>query len=498
LLFFCPQALSIECRRLDVPVWAGCNAVENSSPVLNTNVTDAIVICDNSRGAEVQGTLLRLARHEVSFEIYSAAEIVQVSEVLSNFRILVRERAIYSGRAVITSAVNAGPVLVCQANLQDSWLDIDIVNLARQPGQLPAAFDDLIRGWQSVYKISPEYKVVIADIQSFLFELRHWVDEVELGVDSANGSRASAERQAFDQLLQPVIPCLNDLFERFELASRTIPPEAQPTYGVYAKRQLHPLLLCSPFMHRIYRKPLGYAGDYEMVNMILRDPLEGSSLYAKVLNSWFLSQVPAAAHRNRVRTLTQHLIQETGRTLAQNRPARIYNLGCGPAQEVRDFLEQSAFSDHAEFTLLDFNEETLAYTRTSLESVRRRHNRRTRIQLVKKSVAQVVKSGMRSVSAEYDLVYCAGLFDYLPDRVCQQLLTMFYAMLAPGGLLLATNVDPSNPIRNIMGFIFEWCLLERTGPQMQRLAPEATILEHCKISAEATGCNVFIEIRKPA
>jgi extracellular factor (EF) 3-hydroxypalmitic acid methyl ester biosynthesis protein len=250
-------------------------------------------------------------------------------------------------------------------------------------------------------------------------------------------------------------------------------------------------------MHRIYRKPLGYAGDYEMVNMILRDPHEGSSLFAKVLNSWFLSQVPAAAHRNRVAILTERLIQETARTRNLSRPARIYNLGCGPAQEVRAFMEQSPLSDHAEFTLLDFNEETLAYTRTSLDDARRRHHRATRIQLIRKSVAQVIKAGMRNVTADYDVVYCAGLFDYLPDRVCQQLLNMFYAMLAPGGLLLATNVDPSNPIRNIMGYIFEWCLIERTGPQFSNLIPEGATKDDCKVSAENTGCNVFLEVRKP-
>src|ERR1044071_2215775 len=471
--------------------------MQNETPTVKANVADAMIVCENSRGVEIQGTLLRLARHEVAFELYSASEIIQMSEVMANFRILVRERTIYSGRAVVTHMVNAGPVMICQANLQDSWLEMDVLNLAKEPSSLPTAFTELIQGWHNVYKIPSEYKVVIADIQSFLFELRHWVDEVELGLATANGSRAEAERRAFDALVRPVTPCLNSLFEGFEIASRNISSELQPAHGIYAKRQLHPLLLCSPFMHRIYRKPLGYAGDYEMVNMILRDPHEGSSLFAKVLNSWFLSQVPAAAHRNRIMTLTQRLLEETARTRALKRPARFYNLGCGPAQEVRAFMEQSPLSDHAEFTLLDFNEETLAYTRTSLDDARRRYHRATRIQLVRKSVAQVIKSGLRNIAAEYDLVYCAGLFDYLPDRVCQQLLNMFYAMLAPGGVLLATNVDPSNPIRNIMAYIFEWCLIERTGPQMSMLIPNGANREDCKVVSETTGCNVFLEIRKP-
>ena len=104
-------------------------------------------------------------------------------------------------------------------------------------------------------------------------------------------------------------------------------------------------------MHRIYAKPLGYAGDYEMVNMILRDPHEGGSIFAKVLNSWFLSQVPAEAHRNRVTFLTRRIFEECARARPKDAPLRVFNLGCGPAKEVRDFLEQHELSDRAEFTL---------------------------------------------------------------------------------------------------------------------------------------------------
>lgn len=473
--------------------------MDNQTQIVSAKALDAMVVCENSRGAEIHGTLLRLARHEVSFEIYSASDIVQMSEVLSDFRILVREQPIYSGRAVITHLINAGPVVVCQANLQDAWLDLDVLNLARQPGQLRDAFGDLIRGWQHVYKILPECKVIIADIQSFLFELRHWVEEVELGLSGAGEvEKAAAVRQAVAELVKPVTPCLNHLFEKFEMASAGIAEDLQPAHGMYVKRQLHPLLLCAPFMHRIYRKPLGYAGDYEMVNMILRDPNEGSSLYAKVLNTWFLSQVPAEAHRNRVKLLTQKLQDEIARRRAAPRPTRIFNLGCGPAREVQDLIQSSELSSNADFTLLDFNDETLAFSRRTLEETRRRYNRNTRVQLVKKSVAQVIKAGTRAATPEYDLVYCAGLFDYLPDRVCQQLMNMFYSMLQPGGLLLATNVDNSNPIRNIMGYVFEWRLIERSAAQLRALTPEGARPDDCRIVSDSTGCNVFIEVRKPA
>src|SRR5207247_10477526 len=65
--------------------------MQNDTPTVNASATDAMVVCDNSRGVEIHGTLLRLARHEVSFEIYSASAVVQMSEVIANFSIMERE-----------------------------------------------------------------------------------------------------------------------------------------------------------------------------------------------------------------------------------------------------------------------------------------------------------------------------------------------------------------------------------------------------------------------
>src|SRR5437588_3873172 len=99
------------------------------------------------------------------------------------------------------------------------------------------------------------------------------------------------------------------------------------------KRQLHPCILCSPFAYRTFYKPLGYAGDYEVVNMMARSPYEGSSLFAKIVNLWFIEQRPAEAHRNRIDSLVQKQFEETARVAGLNRTARIFSLGCGPAIE---------------------------------------------------------------------------------------------------------------------------------------------------------------------
>jgi extracellular factor (EF) 3-hydroxypalmitic acid methyl ester biosynthesis protein len=252
-------------------------------------------------------------------------------------------------------------------------------------------------------------------------------------------------------------------------------------------------------MHRIYTKPLGYAGDYEMIDMIMRNGYEGRSLFAKLLHSYIIDQAPARSVRNRGAYFTRKFVEETCRVASAGRTAKFFSLGCGPAREVQNFMAEHALSDKAQFQLLDFNEETLAHTSKIMDNVRRKHGRQTPVKMIKKSVTQLLKEASRSgrENQSCDFIYCSGLYDYLNDQVCKQLNTYLYDQLLPGGQLVVTNFDPSNPIQNIMEYMFEWFLIHRNSQQLARLAPEQASENDCAVIADATGCNVFLEVRKP-
>jgi extracellular factor (EF) 3-hydroxypalmitic acid methyl ester biosynthesis protein len=238
-----------------------------------------------------------------------------------------------------------------------------------------------------------------------------------------------------------------------------------------------------------------------MVNMMLRDPLEGSSLFAKIVNLWFVNAPPCEAHRNRIKHLTLKLNEETQRVSREKRPLRVLDMACGPAKEIQNFLIQDDLCEKAEFTLYDFNDETLEYTGKTLTELKRLHHRGTPITMVKRSVNHILKETFKPADrpreSEYDFIYVAGLFDYLEDRICKKLMDYFYGLLAPGGLLLATNVTPSNPIINIMESLVEWHLIYRDQAQMETLKPESAPEGSCEIKTEATGINIFLEVRKP-
>jgi extracellular factor (EF) 3-hydroxypalmitic acid methyl ester biosynthesis protein len=467
---------------------------------------DSLVVGQNSQGLEVRGSPVQLSRFAVSFEMYGAATVLRLSEVLNEFRIIVQDRPLYSGRAVVRSLVNAGPTAVCEASLEEaSWRDLEFGSAMMEPGKLREEFASFIAGWQQLYLVRPEYKAVMGDFQSFLTELRLWLEQVELGIRaSPSPDRSVLERKVVREIAEPVTRSINSFVERFEAIATKLEPALQPVHRIYLRRQLHPLLLCSPFAYRAFAKPLGYAGDYELVDMMLREPCEGSSLFAKALNVWLLGQAPARGHRNRIDYLARKLLEETARVTAQGRRTRVYNLGCGPAVEIQRFLQEQSASNATEFTLLDFNEETLAHVRSILEGLKRTHGRNTSIRYVKRSVQQVLKDGGKYAPRpenQYDFVYCAGLFDYLADNVCKRLMNIFYDMLAPGGLLVATNVsdvmNEARPFRYSMEYMLDWHLIYRDAKRLEAAAPTAAAPEDVAVLTEDSGVNVFLEVRKP-
>jgi len=178
---------------------------------------------------------------------------------------------------------------------------------------------------------------------------------------------------------------------------------------------------------------------------------------------------------------------------------RVLNLGCGPAKEVQNFLSEHDLSERTEFEMQDFDEEPLRHVRQALEEIKIRCQRGTAVKLSRKSVQQVLKQmgKPRSADQRYDFVYCAGLFDYLNDRICKSLVSYFFDIVAPGGLVVVTNVEGQNPIRNIMEYMFEWHLVYRNATGLLRLVPDRAPADSFSVQTENSAGNIFLEIRKP-
>lgn len=458
------------------------------------------VVFQDAERAETRALLRRFDRHTVVFEHYTLDAVLRVSEVLSSFKIMCRGSVIYSGRVLIRSLINAGPTVICEATLDDAWIDIEALSGAGG-ASLMERYREFFMQHQRFHLIHPRYTAAVAGLRNYLDDVRMWLDQLALGLPVREGQdHSQVEREAAWALREPIVGTIRNLFERYEEAVKEVPPEQEPAHFAYGQRQVRHLLLDSPFVFRTFRKPLGYAGDYMMVAMMFSDPCAGPSLFARVLNCYSLDLPPILAHRNRIDYLAGWLEQEAARAMRQQRQARVFNLGCGPAREVQTFLEKSVAANGAHFTLVDFNQETLDHTRRDLSRISADHGRRSGLEFVRKSVQQLIKEGARTWAAgskpEHDLVYCAGLFDYLSDNVCKLLVEILWEMVAPGGLLVVTNVD-RHPSRAQMECFLEWSLVYRDTAAMRRLVPASVPSDNVVLRRDVTGVNIFLELRKP-
>ncbi len=120
----------------------------DSKLTTNLGEKDNFIVFLNSQGVEARRTLLRLTRYLAVFEVYNPYSILQMSEVLGEFRIIVNDRMIYSGRGIVSNLVNTGILLVCEATLDESWLDVNLFSPVNKTGKLRETFGDFFTEWK--------------------------------------------------------------------------------------------------------------------------------------------------------------------------------------------------------------------------------------------------------------------------------------------------------------------------------------------------------------
>ena len=449
----------------------------------------------NSQGESARGTLLKLERTTVVFEVYNPYSIVQLSEVLSNLTIRRGESPIYNGRAVVSNLVNTGLMLILSATFLDPWL-AESASLGGETEEFRQQAEDFLQDWQETSRVRDDYRLSVLTLRSYLVELNQWLQRLE----AENAETIAEIFASYDAMLDysaPLLERLRELNHRFSLEAEKVSDAEAGLHKAFAHRELHPLIMSSPYPHRTFNKPLGYAGDYEMMNMIHREVPEGPTPYAKLVNAAYVRLPIAECVRNRAESLQQYLEQGARANAALGEPFAVLSVGCGPAIEVQRFVRQSALSEYAELDLLDFNEETLAYAERQVRAAMSESGNRANVRFLKMSVHQLLKSATAvpddSPSGRYSLIYCAGLFDYLSGKVCSRLLRLFYAWLKPGGTILATNMHDGTSNRYLLEHQAEWFLIYRNASQMLEMIPG---LGEQRTFTDETGINLCLEVRK--
>ena len=452
---------------------------------------DPLVSFRNAEGEAVRGTIINLQKKSMVMEVYNPYSIVQVSEVLNELTVRFGSSVAYQGKAVVISLVNTGLTAIVSVTLIDEWRALN--NVVVVPGAVGAEAQAFVEDWSKRFQIRRDYQIVVNELSAYLSDVARWVGQVDLS-DTLPKVDGQLRSDIFYELAAPLVEKTKFYLDILESEASQISVELAPAHRSFAQSALHPLLLRAPFVFRTYTKPLGYAGDYQMVNQILEDPRQGPSTYFQMVNAVFLQTAVAVAHRNRIDILVDFLTRMADAARHAGRVFCVLNVGCGPAVEIQRFLQSYPHPEFLSFELVDFSEETLAWTREKLSSIIKQVNKPVTINYVHDSVHKLLKRRIDPASdsaREFDAVYCAGLFDYLSDKVCTRLTAHFAARVRHGGALLITNVHSSNPVKFCMEHLLDWYLIYRDETKISSLVPLKATMR--SIYVDATGVNVFAE-----
>ncbi|MDD9950571.1 MAG: class I SAM-dependent methyltransferase family protein [Zetaproteobacteria bacterium] len=303
-------------------------------------------------------------------------------------------------------------------------------------------------------------------------------------------------QEDFEQgLIESMSVELKALFDEFYRIFVNLKPSVDDINLVfqYVRSKLSDLY-GAPAAKRFLDKPLGYAGDYEMMNVIYKNLPEGDSLMARVVHHYVVNHDNSKAVRNRIVYLTDKI----GKVIQQKKgqTVKILSVASGPAEEVKHlpaYLEKHGIdAQRVTVNLLDQDLLSLQYAQMNIRSQMASSSSKFNIEFINSGVRDLLKGRVKL--QDYDLIYSAGLFDYLDDGLVRRLSRMFYEALAPQGLLIIGNFDhiPENII--FMDALLDWKLIYRTADEMTELV--SVCGGKVQIEREPAGVNIFANIQK--
>ncbi len=349
---------------------------------------------------------------------------------------------------------------------------------------------------QEMSKIPQEFRRLTLEAKLLLQELE--VQVVEMRAEKKHCSLHELRR--FEDTLIPIVAdFITELFKpaypQLEASLKKVAEADVPVCVAFFREQLKQLIDLSSFAHRSVTKPLGYSGDFEMMNIIYRNEYVGDSLFGKCLHAYWLSHPEAKAVRNRSRYLHGILLRVIREGAGV--PLKIGSIACGPSREVQMLIESSNEQgldlSNCELHLLDQDENALKHAHEELSEIVKRTNSPVKLNFIHKAIKNVITRGLQE--SDFDLIYSAGLFDYFSDPVAQLAAKALFKRLKPGGRLIVGNFNLTTPNQFTMRLALDWSLIYRSVDDLKRLFGD--LADGFSIEQEPEGVNLFCVIRKP-
>jgi len=270
-------------------------------------------------------------------------------------------------------------------------------------------------------------------------------------------------------------------------------PEVFAAIKTFTERVVTPEFMAGPVWNRGYMKPLGYPGDYGVMDYVYSDADQGDTLYGRLLHR--LGRAALRCIETRKSMMSDLLTRQLQKEISHE-PLKIMSIGCGSSEEVRVALKKS-ISRPAKFTLIDQDDRALNVSFERIYPETLRHGGLVSVQCLQTGFQRLVNPrSIKPAIEPQDILYSLGIMDYLKELRAMRFCKTLYSLVKPGGLLVVANVeDPYKNWRWRAECIADWPLICRTHQEMAAIGEE--LGGAYKIEEDATRNVLMLSVRKP-
>ena len=229
-----------------------------------------------------------------------------------------------------------------------------------------------------------------------------------------------------------------------------------------------------------FRKPYGYPGDFLLLDKIFTNYKTRNSKF-RIWDEYFQTQSAPRAVRNR----KEYFKDLLSRKCNENPDLKLLNVVSGPGRELYELYMNLSQDTVVNTTCVEVDDYAIAYSK-GLNTDYLKH--------IEYEHCNIFKF---ENDREYDVIWSAGLFDYMNDKAFLLLLNRFKKWLLPRGEIVVGNFnEENNPSRNYMEIMGDWHLIHRTEEQLLGLARQAGFRkDQVCIGREELGVNLFLHIK---
>jgi SAM-dependent methyltransferase len=226
-------------------------------------------------------------------------------------------------------------------------------------------------------------------------------------------------------------------------------------------------------------KPRGYDGDFIIIERIYSGWLSPKEHLVNWDRFFHVQAAPRAVINRK-----NYFINILHPLKAKGNNCDVLNIGCGPSQDIVEFLSEG--KSNVFFECVDYDKGAIEYSFNKAKE-------RDLLNHIKfyRDNAFKFKS-----SKQYDLIWSAGLFDYLKEDIFKMLLSKLLAFVKPGGELVVGNFSLNNPCQDWME-CGRWLLYYRSPEDLIKLATDCGVFrENITVESEPLGVNLFLHISR--